>query len=426
MPKKDKAKPTVHQPRQPIAWLAPLLALWLLCALYLASPALWVGFWLVLCAVVFDGALFLRLRTQVSVQQYLSHRTVACFGALFLHVSLRFVQNAARHYHCVLGYRDGDDAGLCYRPLSQIDTFFLPQDRQKSHAEGYARRFAHNTVTARLTLPVVPQYIGRHAFGVERLYIKSMLGLFVRCVRLAPDDEEGLRCLVLPAERTLDVPVRVLPPRLLRDGQRFMHEEGQQYLGNRPYQPGDRLRHIDFKRSAARQTLLVRDLSAPTPGPAAQLVLPPCSAAQYQQVAEGARALARYLCDCGATLLFVDGLHEHVTPYTAAQLGQLYVDLALHVPRAPREDDVLSVPLRDLPCGVVLCDAQRLESQYHPLLHLPGHSVVLLLDEAEGARDALQAHGGDPHRAPLTVCTAAQLGGDENDGEEAAYAQPTG
>lgn len=107
-------------------------------------------------------------------------------------------------------------------------------------------------------VPAVGEIRGRRVFGPVALRVASPLGLVVRIVRFALNDET----VVVPSLANVRrLRMLAVQHRLSEVGVRALRQrgEGTSFTGLRDYAPGDDPRHLDWKATARHARLIVRE-----------------------------------------------------------------------------------------------------------------------------------------------------------------------
>ena len=119
--------------------------------------------------------------------------------------------------------------------------------------------------TIQMPLTIASEYCGRMTIGITDVRLWDYFHLFHKKKKLNQEYESQV--LVIPALTELPVEISSLVKGFLTDCDKYdPHEKGSdpsEVFQIREYQPGDRLQQVHWKLSAARDGLLVKELSKP-------------------------------------------------------------------------------------------------------------------------------------------------------------------
>lgn len=119
--------------------------------------------------------------------------------------------------------------------------------------------------TIQVPLAVSSDYCGRMTVGISRVKLWDFFRLFSKKKKLKKNYESQV--LVIPALTQMSVEISSLVKGFLADCDKYdPHEKGSdpsEVFQVREYRPGDRLQQVHWKLSAARDGLLVKELSKP-------------------------------------------------------------------------------------------------------------------------------------------------------------------
>lgn len=119
--------------------------------------------------------------------------------------------------------------------------------------------------TIQVPLAVSSDYCGRMTVGISTVKLWDFFHLFSKKKKLKKNYESQV--LVIPALTQMSVEISSLVKGFLADCDKYdPHEKGSdpsEVFQVREYQPGDRLQQVHWKLSAARDGLLVKELSKP-------------------------------------------------------------------------------------------------------------------------------------------------------------------
>ena len=234
MKENDRA-PRMTRPRWPL--LALLLAALLAAALYMGLGALWLPVLLGALLAVTDGAVFGHLFRQIRVLQTLSAADCVTGDALTLELQVRAPATLAL---CLAEQRR---AAQTYFPGRPPELLWQPLPALKDES---ALRAAD---------------VGPQRAGVSELRVFSPLGLFSRRVKLGTLRCEGPQpVLVLPRlHRIGEPPAPPAADQGQRDRRTLRTGELDGVSGNRDYVEGEPLSRVNWKLTAARRSLYIKE-----------------------------------------------------------------------------------------------------------------------------------------------------------------------
>ncbi|MEG1778367.1 MAG: DUF58 domain-containing protein, partial [Angelakisella sp.] len=331
------------KPQKAAGWLyIPFCAAVLIAALYFGAPPLWIFFIALATCGVLDLAILLFSMGAFEFSQSLGESEVE----RTMETSLLFtVKRSAAGKYCHVVLR-------------------VPAPRGKTRAVAL--------LGERMKLPIKGNAVGEIAVGIPRAYVYSPLFIFALCFR-----QSALlrgyprRLLVLPRELSLEAPAFTpLWPPLKLENDISRGAVPDTVCGNRNYVAGDPLKSVNWKLSAARRQLYVKEFDGTGQEHPATLFMGDFPPDMLQIVSEAALACGSFLLHTSGIALSYDGVS---LPFERGALRALSRGLARLKPSdsadVQKQNAKLSELCSKLACGVVLCHADSETAEIS--LHLP-------------------------------------------------------
>ncbi len=352
MKKTKRVKGQVKKPRMYLYGYVVFLILFYLICIYYGSYILWSTYFLSVALLIVDCAYFYLIVKRVEVSQALSRNKVLREDTFYLNIE-----------------------------IEQKSDFFAPT-YVVSYKHVGEDKPTYLQIPAIFEIKFTAGKIGRHYYGADMVYVRSFFGLFQIAEDINHSRSENLSVVVLPKSKILTLEPYIIEEReSVKDVNVYKPTNFDDFIGNRAYIPGDPLKLINFKKSAALKKTMVREFSAPLKGTSANILLDRYNFHSYDMAAEALLAVVTYYLDCNCEevrITFFDGSNA---VYTNQNINSLPMDLALHTLITDEEVDLLAANKDDMPTGFIMSeyDAKR---DISLLATLPEDSIIFLAYDA--------------------------------------------
>lgn len=207
---------------------------------------------------------------------------------------------AAQTYSCERGAQLVLQCPMNVRALRAYAHFVM--EYTYSNDGKHARRcLVSGQDTGGLEIKINAQYVGNYYFGIGAIYVSDLLGIFYRRIKFALPEKANLhiypKCGMLPMDKSGAMQAVEAKFNTIRDS----------YSLNAPkeYNVGDALHMVDWKTTARKRKLYVKDFSSDSANVLEILVIPPWEA---ELEARTIFAELIYTMATEAFLLGVDGI----------------------------------------------------------------------------------------------------------------------
>lgn len=351
--------------RWPLA--LPVLAVLCCAALYAGLGALWVAALLGALFLLSDLIVFLACLSDTQVYQGLSAVECITGETLGLDFQIRAPSTGGLCLFAVClaeyTYFDMDPPELSWRKLDTLNT-------------GAAVRAAG---------------VGSQRAGVLGLRLYSPMGLFSKRLRLHTAGREGPRpVLVLPRLRPVAVPPFAEYVNLgQRDRRTISSGDVDSVSGSREYVEGDPLSRVNWKLTAARRELYVKDFDSVGLRERSVLYVAPFSKILRQHALEAALAGGALLLEHNDLILLLGGCRSTIRRGDVTLLARELARCPDMEPDTAGQNDVLAALSAERACSAVVTDGD--ERTCRLLGALPRGSLAFALGAPAWSKQAVYA-----------------------------------
>lgn len=351
--------------RWPLALVA-LAALWGT-ALYVGLGAIWVA--ALLCALFLLTDLITFFACLSGTQVYQTMSVPECVTGELLTLEAEVRGPAA--------------AGLCVYAFRRAENTYF-EERMPALAW-------HTLRSLKVSLPVHAVDVGLQYAGIVSLRLYSPLGMFSAVLKLGTALREGPRpVLVLPRLRPVDEPLFGEGTGLgQRDRRIFAAGDVDSVSGSREYQEGDPLSRVNWKLTAARRDLYVKEFDSVGLRESSVLYVAPFPHALRQNALEAALAGGALLLKGNDLTLRLDRETHVVRRGDITQLARVLAHCPDRVSDISGQNDALAALSDERACCAVLTDGDTRTCRQ--LGSLPRGSLAFALGAPGWRRDAIRA-----------------------------------
>lgn len=351
--------------RWPLALL--LLALVTFLGLYMGLGAIWVAVMMGALCMALDFAAFLAALPELQVDQTLSASECVTGEQLTLTMKIRASKTA----------------GLCAFMAARSERTFFEENQPELPWQMLP--------SLKSSMQIRSRDVGPQRAGVAELRVFSPLGLFSKNLKLGTAKLEGPRqVLVLPKLHQLMDPVYA--ERLdfgQHDRQMIRTGDVDSVSGNREYQEGDPLNRINWKLTAARRELYIKDFDGVGKQDCSILYVAPFLPSMRQMALEAALAGGVRLLEFNELTLRLGGEQHTIRRGDGAQLAHTLALCPFMKPNIKEQNEVLTQLTSRRSSCAVLTDGD--ENTCRLTGALPRGSMVFALGAPAWSRPAIQA-----------------------------------